>query len=175
MVLDNYQAHPHVQGLKSVKLVFLPTNTTSVCSHWTTKNLKVHFQHLLVKRGMLPAVGKKTSLHWITVWFEGCLGQGQTGDWLNSSTTVDLSPTPPRHPNPKGDLPLTALGVCFRISICSDDDEAHHLFLEMGDHLAIAASLIDKERVKWIVILRCCSPHPPLSKPWSFCTFYATF
>ena len=30
MIVDNCPAHPHVKGLKSVKLVFLPPNTTSV-------------------------------------------------------------------------------------------------------------------------------------------------
>ncbi|CAG2193976.1 unnamed protein product [Mytilus edulis] len=31
MIVDNCPAHPHVKGLKSIKLVFLPPNTTS-CS-----------------------------------------------------------------------------------------------------------------------------------------------
>jgi hypothetical protein len=30
MIVDNCPAHPHVKGLKSMKLVFLPPNTTSV-------------------------------------------------------------------------------------------------------------------------------------------------
>lgn len=30
LLLDNCNAHPHVQGLKSIRLVFLPPNTTSV-------------------------------------------------------------------------------------------------------------------------------------------------
>ena len=29
MIVDNCPAHPHVKGLKSVKLVFLPPNTTN--------------------------------------------------------------------------------------------------------------------------------------------------
>jgi hypothetical protein len=49
--LLNCPAHPHVKGLKSVKLVFLPPNTTSVTQpmdQGVIRNLKLHYRKLVV-------------------------------------------------------------------------------------------------------------------------------
>ncbi len=67
VIIDNCRAHPHVQGLKSVKLVFLPPNTTSCTQpmdQGIIQNLKVFYRHLLVKRGLLPAVEQKITMQW---------------------------------------------------------------------------------------------------------------
>ncbi|XP_063436430.1 tigger transposable element-derived protein 4-like [Mytilus trossulus] len=47
MIVDNRQPHPHVPGLKSIKLVFLPPNTTSVTQpmdQGVIRNLKLHYR-----------------------------------------------------------------------------------------------------------------------------------
>ena len=54
MVVDNCPAHPNIQAtLKTVKLVFLPPNTTSKlqpCDQGIIQNLKVHYRkYLLLK------------------------------------------------------------------------------------------------------------------------------
>jgi hypothetical protein len=50
MIVDNCPAHPHVKGLKSMKLVFLPPNTTSVTQpmdQGVIRNLKLHYRKLV--------------------------------------------------------------------------------------------------------------------------------
>jgi hypothetical protein len=46
-------AHPHVKGLKSMKLVFLPPNTTSVTQpmdQGVIRNLKLHYRKLVIPK-----------------------------------------------------------------------------------------------------------------------------
>jgi hypothetical protein len=53
MIVDNCPAHPHVKGLKSMKLVFLPPNTTSVTQpmdQGVIRNLKLHYRKLVIKK-----------------------------------------------------------------------------------------------------------------------------
>jgi transposase-like protein len=67
MILDNCRAHPKVQGLKSIKLFFLPPNTTSITQpmhQGIIQNLKVQYRHKLVTRGIIPAVEKKVKFQW---------------------------------------------------------------------------------------------------------------
>ena len=53
MIVDNCPAHPHVKGLKSMKLVFLPPNTTSVTQpmdQGVIRNLKLHYRKLVIPK-----------------------------------------------------------------------------------------------------------------------------
>ena len=52
ILIDNCLAHPHVQSLRSVKLVFLPPNTTSKTQPFDQgiiANLKHHYRALLLQ------------------------------------------------------------------------------------------------------------------------------
>ena len=57
MVLDNCPAHPHViPGLKAIKMVFLPPNTTSVTQpmdQGIIANLKHHYRSALLQQRLL--------------------------------------------------------------------------------------------------------------------------
>lgn len=47
LLLDNCTAHPHIQGLRSIRLVFLPANTTSVLQpmdQGVIRSLKCHYR-----------------------------------------------------------------------------------------------------------------------------------
>jgi len=62
MIVDNCPAHPHVKGLKSVKLVFLPPNTTSVTQpmdQGVIRNLKLHYRKLVIQK-KIRAIDTKT-------------------------------------------------------------------------------------------------------------------
>ncbi|CAC5376698.1 Cell division cycle protein 23 homolog [Mytilus coruscus] len=62
MIVDNCPAHPHVPGLKSIKLVFLPPNTTSVTQpmdQGVIRNLKLHYRKLVIKK-QITAIDTKT-------------------------------------------------------------------------------------------------------------------
>ena len=65
MIVDNWPAHPHVKGLKSVKLVFLPPNTTNGPSvtqpmdQGVIRNLKLHYRKLVIKK-IIRAIDTKT-------------------------------------------------------------------------------------------------------------------
>ena len=62
MIVDNCPAHPHVPGLKSIKLVFLPPNTTSVTQpmdQGVIRNLKLHYRKLIIQK-KIRAVDTKT-------------------------------------------------------------------------------------------------------------------
>ena len=53
IVIDNCPTHPHIDGLRAVKMVFLPPNTTSrtqPMDQGITANLKHHFRSILVKQ-----------------------------------------------------------------------------------------------------------------------------
>ena len=53
MLVDNCPAHPPIDGLQAIKLVFLPPNTTSVTQpmdQGIINNLKVHYRKLLVNK-----------------------------------------------------------------------------------------------------------------------------
>ena len=51
MVVDNCPSHPKINSqLKTIQLVFLPPNTTSIlqtCDQGIIRNLKVHYRHIL--------------------------------------------------------------------------------------------------------------------------------
>ena len=62
MIVDNCPTHPHVKGLKSVKLVFLPPNTTIVTQpmdQGVIRNLKLHYRKLVIKK-IIRAIDTKT-------------------------------------------------------------------------------------------------------------------
>jgi transposase len=62
MIVDNCPAHPHVKGLKSMKLVFLPPNTTSVTQpmdQGVIRNLKLHYRKLVIQK-KIRAIDTKT-------------------------------------------------------------------------------------------------------------------
>ena len=64
MIVDNCPAHPNVPGLKSVNLVFLPPNSTSITQpmdQGVIKNLKVHYRKLIIQK-KIRAIDSKTDL-----------------------------------------------------------------------------------------------------------------
>lgn len=68
MIVDNCPAHPNVKGLKAIKLVFLPPNTTShtqPMDQGIIKNLKSHYRKLVILK-QIQSAEKKEELH-ITV------------------------------------------------------------------------------------------------------------
>ena len=53
LFIDNCSAHPRVQGLQSIELIFFPPNTTSEiqpCDQGIIQALKVHYRKNMVKR-----------------------------------------------------------------------------------------------------------------------------
>ena len=61
IVIDNCPAHPHITGLKNVKLVFLPPNTTAKLQpmdQGVIQNLKTHYRHHMIT-ALLEALQKK--------------------------------------------------------------------------------------------------------------------
>ena len=67
LVMDNCRAHPKVDGLKAVKCVFLPPNTTSITQpmdQGIIANLKSHYRNNLVKDGMLKSMEKGDDFRW---------------------------------------------------------------------------------------------------------------
>ena len=53
LFVENCTAHPHVQSLQSIELIFLPPNTTSEiqpCDQGIIKTLKVYYRKNMVKR-----------------------------------------------------------------------------------------------------------------------------
>lgn len=61
MIVNNYPALPHVKGLKSIKLVFLPPNTTSKIQPWDQgiiQNLKVHYRKRVLMKQIACAERK---------------------------------------------------------------------------------------------------------------------
>ena len=52
LFIDNCSAHPHVQGLQSIQVVFLPPNATSElqpCDQGIIKALKSHYRKIMIK------------------------------------------------------------------------------------------------------------------------------
>lgn len=63
MMVDNCPAHPHLEKLDAIKLVFLPPNATSrlqPCDMGIIKNLKVKYRRLIALR-LIKAVENKTA------------------------------------------------------------------------------------------------------------------
>ena len=53
LFVDNCTAHPHIQGLEFIELVFLPPNTTSEiqpCDQGIIKTLKTYYRKIMVQR-----------------------------------------------------------------------------------------------------------------------------
>ncbi|XP_060077937.1 tigger transposable element-derived protein 4-like [Ylistrum balloti] len=64
LIVDNCPAHPQLMGLKSVKLVFLPPNTTShtqPMDQGVIRNLKTHYRKLAIQR-KLRAIDTSTDV-----------------------------------------------------------------------------------------------------------------
>ena len=65
MVVDNCPAHPHIDGLRSIKLVFLPPNTTShlqPCDQGIINSLKHHYQARVVRKNLDHIKDKMTTV-----------------------------------------------------------------------------------------------------------------
>ena len=64
MIIDNWKAHPHVENLGWVELIFLPPNTTSVTQpmdQGTIRSLKAKYRSLAVKK-VISALEEKKAL-----------------------------------------------------------------------------------------------------------------
>ncbi|XP_062606703.1 tigger transposable element-derived protein 4-like [Saccostrea cucullata] len=64
MIVDNCPAHPKVDGLKAIRLFFLPPNTTSKTQpmdQGIIQNLKVHYRKQVILK-QLQSIEKKTEL-----------------------------------------------------------------------------------------------------------------
>ena len=67
LVVDNCRAHKKTPNLKSIKLIYLPPNTTASCQpmdQGIIQNLKVLYRRLYVTRALLPASDKKCEVQW---------------------------------------------------------------------------------------------------------------
>lgn len=63
LIVDNCAAHPHIEGLKAIQLVFLPPNTTSETQpmdQGVNRSLKAHYRALTVQLFIAPLT--KTNL-----------------------------------------------------------------------------------------------------------------
>ncbi|XP_030607758.1 tigger transposable element-derived protein 4-like isoform X1 [Archocentrus centrarchus] len=58
LVVDNCPAHPQIEGLKHIELIFLPSNTPSLTQPMdggVIRNLKFHYRHILANRRLQAA------------------------------------------------------------------------------------------------------------------------
>ena len=88
LFIDNCSAHPRVQGLQSIELIFFPPNTTSEiqpCDQGIIQALKVHYRKNMVKRlitainsGSTAANATSRSLSWMAFkCYEECGNQSR--------------------------------------------------------------------------------------------------
>lgn len=161
LVLDNCTAHPDVQGLRSVKLVFLPPNTTSLTQpmdQGIIQNLKVHYRHLYVKRGLLPAVEKGETPSWNLL---DCMMALKDAWRTVTPTTIKncyrhCGFTPPapaaedEDSDPEDDLPLAQIRAALRASNITDSEEDIQAFLDVDSELATTASATDEEIISQV-------------------------
>ena len=69
LIVDNCVAHPHIEGLKAIQLVFLPPNTTSKTQpmdQGVNRSLKAHYRALTVQL-FIRAVDKNQPLPKISI------------------------------------------------------------------------------------------------------------
>ena len=69
LIVDNCAAHPHIEGLKAIQLVFLPPNTTSETQpmdQGVNRSLKAHYRALTVQL-FIRAVDKNQPLPKISI------------------------------------------------------------------------------------------------------------
>ena len=135
----------------------LPTPNTISVTHplyqGIIKNLKVHHCHLLVKRGLLPAVKKKTRFQWTLLDCHSALKDAwvsvkpeTVANCFHHYCPVSYASQIPDTDDdePGDDVDFSALAAILRVSDCSDDNEAVHLFLGLDDDLATAAPFTDE-------------------------------
>ncbi|XP_070174280.1 tigger transposable element-derived protein 4-like [Littorina saxatilis] len=151
LIMDNCPAHPTVPALKATKVIFLPPNTTSVTQpmdQGIIQNLKVHYRHLYVKRGLLPAVEKKEAVIWTLLDCMSALKDAWTK--VKPSTVANCfkhcgffkdQATIICEDDPEDDLPLAQLVANLQASNMPADDEALRLFLEVDDDISTSAPL----------------------------------
>ena len=64
LIVDNYPAHPIVDGLKAIELIFLPPNTTSKTQpmdQGVIKSLNAFYRHSIIKRYITSIDGGRSS------------------------------------------------------------------------------------------------------------------
>ena len=155
LIIDNCRAHPQVQGLKSIKIIFLPPNTTSCTQpmdQGIIQNLKVHYRHLLVKRGLLPAVEKKVPFQWTMLDTLSALKDA----WIKVKPATiancfhhcgfikpDQAPATVDDGNddPEDDLPLSVLAANLKAAGVEANVEE---FVQADDNLATSAAASDE-------------------------------
>ena len=67
LVLANCTAHPNISTLKSIKLIFLPPNTTSVTQSMDQgiiASFKSHYCHHFLQHGLLKAMEADRAFNW---------------------------------------------------------------------------------------------------------------
>ena len=157
MIVDNCRAHPSVQGLKAVTLVFLPPNTTSVTQpmdQGVIQSLKVQYRNLVMHR-QAECIDNKTKfemsvldalrlLHqaWAKVKPSTIANCFRHAKFLPPSSDLEALDD---SEDPDDDIPLARLmgrGV-FLMDYAAVDD-----------HLPTSASLTDDEIVSSIISAR---------------------
>ena len=169
MILDNCSAHPHVQDLRAIKLVFLPPNTTSVTQpmdQGIIQNFKVQYRHLLVTRGIIPAVEKKEPFKWTML--NALHASKDAWDLVKPATIANCFrhcgfippailahvPEPPAESDDEDDeddLPLSVIAARLRQSGFALDEEDLQLYLHIDDELPTTAPLTDEAIIEQVV------------------------
>lgn len=144
MVLDNCPSHPHIiPGLKAIKMIFLPPNTTSVTQPMDQDiiaNIKHYYRSALLQQRLLAID--------ILAYWTRCDIYRKRGLWLNSqlSPTVFVKlPTAPLTPSDDRDdeLPLaTSVGRLHDTGFGVNGTAAD--YLSVDDQLETTASLTDQ-------------------------------
>ena len=169
LVIDNCRAHPKVDGLKAVKLVWLPPNTTSITQpmdQGIIANLKHHYRNRIVKDGLLKSMEKGDDFRWNildmmyalrSAWgsvkpstiarsFGHCGFQSQpvadpTPEPQPGSSAADPAPAPEEDEDPDDNIPLAELARQLTEAGHATTEEDLHLWMDVDSNLPTTAQM----------------------------------
>ncbi|XP_045208819.2 tigger transposable element-derived protein 4-like [Mercenaria mercenaria] len=158
LIVDNCPAHPNVQGLQAVRLVFLPPNTTSVTQpmdQGVIQSLKVQYRNLVMQRQSDCVDEKKTFvlsvLDAMRLLHQAWVNVKQT-TIANCFRRANFVPNVPEtaddcdsDSDPDDDVPLGLL-LCGGVTLLS--------YAAIDDHVPTSESVSDVSIIKDIISVR---------------------
>lgn len=154
LVLDNCSAHPNLNStLKSIKLVFLPPNTTSVTQpmdQGIINNFKCHYRRHFVQNGLLRAMEAGKDFSWnvldaiygIQIAWRKVTAPCIANCFRHCHFTIpDPAPAPEEEEDPEDDIPLAQLAQNLRRAGMAVTDEEMAAYQTVDDQLLTSTPL----------------------------------
>ena len=164
LVIDNCRAHPTVEDLSNIRIVWLPPNTTSITQpmdQGIIQNLKTFYRKRFVQDGMLRCLEEKKSFSWSILDALSALHWAWTQvkaktiancfrhcGFILPEPQAALPPSDEEEDDEEDDIPLATLARQLKTAGYSAEEDDLHLWLDVDDQEPAFATATDEDIIQ---------------------------